>query len=86
MTDNVKPIVQVKSQPQAGVVQQLEFMLEKAKAGQIYNVLVIGEDREGGIAYARSIDTRSTIRFIGSLEVVKHQLINSKISDNGEPT
>lgn len=70
-----------KYKPAPGVIEQLETMLEKAKAGYIYSIIIVAEDRDGCLSYGRSIDYRNTLRIVGGLEMVKNQLLSSHIED-----
>lgn len=74
--DKIKSIQKVKDKPQDGVVVALEKMLERAKRGEVYSIVILGESREGGIIRSHSIDVRQVLRLVGALEMFKIWLLD----------
>lgn len=66
-------VVEFQREPDAGVIELLESALERAKAGDLVEVVIVGNlPAEGGFLTLYSIADRW--RLLGALEYAKHRV------------
>ncbi len=70
-------------QPDENVIDRLEFILERARRGEIHGFVFVG-DVQGGASCLYNAGTYHRGNMVGQLELLKFKIIDEWISDKDD--